>query len=77
MRYLAVQAHPAAVQSVLAQPGGSTQIVFPRGGVDHLEALVAHGPVHAEVGRFSRLARLRVAYSCGTRKTAAMLNDRV
>ena len=62
--YLAVQAHPAAVEGVFAQPRRSTQVVFPRGGVDHLQGLVAHRPVHAEVGGFAGLASLCVAYSC-------------
>lgn len=66
--YLAVQAHPAAVESVFTEPGGPTQVVFPRGGIDHLQALVSHCPVHTEVGCFSRLTSLCVTYSCRTWK---------
>lgn len=69
MCYLAVQAHPAAVQSVLTEPGGSTQVIFPCGGIDHLEALVSNRPVHTEVGSFPWLASLCVTYSCGTGTT--------
>lgn len=60
---LAVQAYPAAVESVFAEPGRSTQIIFPRGGVDHLQTLVSHCPVHTEVGCFSWLTSFCVTYS--------------
>lgn len=62
-QYLGVEAHPAAVQGVLAEPRGSTHVVLPRGGVDHLQGLVTHRPVHTEVGRLARLPGLRVADS--------------
>lgn len=61
--YLAVQTHPATIQCVFTEPGGSTQVVFPRRGIDHLQPLVSNRPVHTEVGRFSRLTSLRVTYS--------------
>lgn len=63
-RYLGVQAHPAAVQSVLTQPGWPTEVVFPRGGVDHFQALVSYSPVHTKVGRLSGLSSFSVTDSC-------------
>lgn len=67
--YLAVQTHPAAIQGLLAEPGGSTQVVLPCGGIDDLQPLVPNRPVHAEVGCFARLAGLSVAYSFENKKT--------
>lgn len=64
---LGVEADPAAVQGVLAQARRSAHVVLPRGGVDHLQRLVAHRPVHAEVGRFARLPGLGVADACGAK----------
>lgn len=69
LRYLAVQTHPAAIEGLFAEPGGSTQVVFPCGGIDHLQPLVPNRPVHAEVGSFARLAGLSVAYSFERKKT--------
>lgn len=69
LRYLAMQTHPAAIQGLLAEPGGSTQVVFPCGGIDDLQPLVPNRPVHAEVGCFARLAGLSVAYSFENKKT--------
>lgn len=59
--YLGVQANKAAVEGVLAEARGAPHVVFARGGVDDLQRLVAHRPVHAEVGRLARLPRLCVA----------------
>ena len=63
--YLGMQAHPAAVEGVFAEAGGAAHVVLPRGGVDDLQGLVAHRPVHAEVGGLARLARLRIADAWG------------
>lgn len=67
-RYLAVQAHPPAVQGVLTEPGWPTEVVLPRGGVDHFQALVPYSPVHTEVGGFSWLASFSITYSCEKQK---------
>lgn len=67
MCYLAVQAHPAAIECTFAEPGRSTQIVFPCCGIDHLQALISHRPIHTEVWRFPRLTSLCVANPCRTR----------
>lgn len=60
-QYLGVQAHPAAVQGVFAEPRGATHVVFPRGGVDHFQGLVTDRPVHTEVWCLARLPGLSVA----------------
>lgn len=61
--YLGVQAHPAAVEGVLAEARGAAHVVLARGGVDHLQGHVAHRPVHAEVRCLARLPGLCVTYS--------------
>lgn len=66
--YLAVQAHPPAVQSVLTQPGWPTEVVFPRGGIDHFQALISYSPVHTEVGCLSWLSCFSITYSCKKQK---------
>lgn len=59
--YLGVEPHPAAVEGVFAEARGASHVVLPCGGVDDLQGLVAHRPVHAEVGRLPGLPSLRVA----------------
>lgn len=61
--YLAVQTHPASIQDTFTESGRSTQVVPACGGVDQLQTLISHRPVHAEARRLAWLTSLRVVYS--------------
>lgn len=61
--YLGMQAHPAIIQSILAETRGAPHVVLPRGCIDHLQYLITYCPIHAEVWRFAWLPGLCVAYT--------------
>lgn len=68
VHYLAVQAHPAAIEGMFTQSGGSTQVIFPCGGIDYFQAFISHCPVHTKVWCFSWLTSLCITNSYKTWK---------
>ena len=74
--YLGMQAHPAAVESVFAEAGGTAHVVLARGGVDDLQGLVTHRPVNTEVRGLAWLTRLRVADAWRRERAVRELSDK-
>lgn len=65
--HLSVEPRPPGGEHVLAEPGRAPAAAFPSGGVEDLHVRVARDPVHAEVGRLPRPARLCAAHTCGNK----------
>lgn len=65
--HLAIEPRPPGGEHVLAEPGPAPAAALPGGGVQDLHVRVARHPVHAEVGRLPRPARLGAAHACGNK----------
>lgn len=59
--YLGMDAHPAAVEGVLAEARGAAHLVLARCSVNDFQAGVSHCPVHTEVRGFPWLTGFCIA----------------
>lgn len=62
--YLGVDAHPAAVEGVLAEARGAAHLILAGCSVNDFQTRVSHCPVHTEVRGFPWLTGFCVADTC-------------
>lgn len=67
LTHLSIEPRPPGGEDVLAEPGPAPTAALPGGGIQDLHVRVARHPVHAEVGRLPRPARLGAAHACGNK----------